>query len=113
MLAVVEHEQEARVADLAHERGDRVLLGAQVEPDRGGGLAGDQCRVADRGQLDEPRALRVVPRGELQREPRLAAAAGAGEREQPGVAQQPSELRQLALAPDEARQLARQAARGR
>ena len=49
------------------------------------------------------------PRGQLERQPRLAAAAGPGERQQPRVVERSAELAQLALAADEARQLVREA----
>ena len=47
---------------------------------------GNERRVAQRGQLDEPDAVRILVEhvaGHLQRQPRLAAAAGAGQRQQP------------------------------
>ena len=76
VLAVVEHEQHARVADQAAERGDRVApRSAAAAPSARGGLADHERRVADRGELDEPDAVCEavrLPRGQLEREPRLA-----------------------------------------
>ena len=53
------------------------------------------------------------PDSDLERQPRLAEAAHAGEREQPGGAQQPAQVGDLALAPDEGRHLLRQVVRRR
>ena len=43
VLAVVEHEQQVPVADLPRERVDRVALGAQLQPERGGRLLGHRA----------------------------------------------------------------------
>ncbi len=62
-------------------------------------------------EFDQPHAIRKRVEqvgGDLQREPRLAAAAGAGQREQPGLAQQRLHFRDFLFAADEARQLLRQ-----
>ena len=71
----------------------------------------DRARLAERCELHVPDAVGVavdpVGRG-LEREPRLAAAAGPGDGEQPRVVEQRVELRELGLTPDERRELGRQ-----
>ena len=114
VLAVVEHQQQARVADLGRERPDGIALGAQLHADRGGGLADHERRVPDRAQLHQAGAAieaGLAPRGQLERQPRLSAAPWAGEREQMRVAEPALELGQLAPAADEAREPAGEAAR--
>ena len=67
-------------------------------------------------QVDEPSAvgqLRQRVRRDLERQPRLAAAPGAGERHQLCAAQQPRDVRALALTADERGQLAREVAAAR
>ena len=59
------------------------LLG---DPQHGRHRLGHRGRVSDRGQLDHPHAVGEVvgqPVGNLQRQPRLAHPAGAGQRHQP------------------------------
>jgi hypothetical protein len=65
-------------------------------------------RVTQVGQLDQPDPVRERPPhvgGDPQREPRLADAAGAGQRQQPGRGQQALGLRQLTPPADKAGQL--------
>ena len=80
-------------------------------PDRAGDPGGDQHRVADRLERHEEHAVREVvrdARGELERQSRLARPARAGQRQQPGRAEQGRGLGQLGVATDEGRQLRRQ-----
>ncbi len=84
LLEVVEHEQGRPLPEvLLHPLDGRALRGEQA--DRGRDRRGDELGVGDRGQRHEPRAVRkaldAVAR-QRQREPRLAGAAGAREREQ-------------------------------
>ena len=104
MLAVVEDEQELSRCEVVEQR----LLGRaagerrDVECARGGG--GDEPFVGDARQLDERHAVGeplLEPPGELDRQPGLAAAADAGERQHPRVALKRRELSELVLAPDE------------
>ena len=82
LLEVVEHEQQLAAA----EDGGQALALGRAE------LLGDLRRhargVVERGELDEVRAVGEVrrgPVGELEREVRLADAAGPGQREQADV----------------------------
>ncbi len=111
MLAVVEHEQELARSEVS---GDRVHQGAtreraQIERLRDG--VGNVGALADRIELDEDRAVGMhvlaVAR-ELEREPCLARATRAGEREQAGTPEQRPQLSELVLASDERARLERQ-----
>ena len=104
MLAVVEDEQELARRQL---RGDRVHQGAarkRPQVEHLGNRVGDVGALADRIELDEDRAVgeRVLPAArELEREPRLAGATGAREREQAGAPEQRPQLGELVLASHE------------
>ena len=88
VLAVVENEQRLARGQMRHERlqgrarcGDRHADGQRrrLRHERG---------VAEARQVDEPSAvgqLRQRVRRDLERQPRLAAAPGAGERHEPGA----------------------------
>ncbi len=111
VLAVVENEQELASAQVALEEAERrsrlsLELRAPHAHSFGDGLR-HSCRVADRRQLDEPRAVCVLVNsssGSLDRKARLAHAARAGERHQPvfdeAVAHEPA----FVLAADETRE---------
>ena len=78
LLEVVEDEEHLALADVVGE--------AVLRAERLGDLVGDERRVADRRQLDPERAGLVVADelgGGLDRQARLARAAGAGERDEP------------------------------
>ena len=81
LLEVVQEEQELASAQLVLER----VLG---EPERLRDRRSDERRVDERGQADEPDAVGERA-GELvcrpKRDPRLAGAAGPGERDDPAV----------------------------
>jgi hypothetical protein len=75
-----------------------------------------QRGVGDRLQCDEPRAIGMLVEdfgGELQREPRLADAAGTQQGDQPRGFQKLPDMREVVLAADERRQLLRQIVRRR
>ena len=75
------------------------------------GFAGDQRRVAQRRQVQEPHAVRVQVQlfgRHLQRQPRLAQPAHAEQRDQPRLLQRVLDLVQLAFAADERAALVRQ-----
>ena len=100
MLEVVQHEQQALVADRCRER--------VLRPERLSGGRLDECGIGERSERDPPHPAVVVVRGRcgsLQREPRLAAATGPGQRHQPdvGAAQQGRNLVDLPLAAEERR----------
>ena len=113
MLAVVKNEQRLARGQVRDQRlqgrarsGDRHADGQRrrLRHERG---------VAEARQIDEPSAigqLRQRVGGGLERQPRLAAAPGPGERHEPGALQQASDLGALALTADERGQLAREVA---
>ena len=107
VLAVVEEEQQVLGLEKGRQGLDQRLAGRLAHAKgRGDGL-GHQRRVGERGQLDQPDAIRVARElgsRRLDRQPGLAAAAGAGQGEQPGGGEQSLDLGDLALASDEARQ---------
>ena len=105
MLAVVQHQQRAARGQVfeqpLHQR--PVALLAQAEHGRAGG--GHPFGVLQRREVDEPHAVGEcgpLLLRELQRQARLAAAADAGQRQQPRRRQQAREIGQRRLAPDEA-----------
>src|SRR5262250_3384932 len=70
-----------------------------------GDRARDQSHAGDRCEVDEPYAVTPdanLTSGFLQRQPRLAHAAGARQRDKTLLAQQALELPELSLSPDEA-----------
>ena len=96
------------------ERVDDVLSGQRPHVERRGDGVRHEPRIGQRGELDERRAVRVGRlggAGELEREPRLAGAAGPGERQQAGVAEQRAQLGELAPAADERARVGREPAR--
>ena len=113
VLAVVEYEHRLARRQMRDQRlhgrarrGDRHANGERrrLSHERG---------VAEARQVDEPSAvgqLRARVGGGFERQARLAAAPGAGERHEPGALQQPRDIRALALAADERGQLAREVA---
>jgi hypothetical protein len=78
--------------------------GLVPESDRVGDGLDDQPGIRQRCQIDESHiALEALatPAGELEGQPRLAAAAGADRREQPGRRFESEERLDVALASDE------------
>jgi hypothetical protein len=76
---------------------------------RRGDFARDDRRVGDRGEIDpgNPGVATGFRRRDLAGESRLAASAGAGQREQTCRADQPRQLAELVAATDEPRQVDR------
>ena len=116
VLAVVEHDEQLAVLDMGGERFDQrpSRLVAHREDLRGD--ARNQRRIADRRQIDEPDAIRKVLHqvgGDLQRQPRLAETAHPQQRQQPRLPEQVLGVAELALAPDERRDLLRKIVRRR
>ena len=114
MLAVVEHHEQLPVAQISRHRlldgARRTVLDAQDLRHR----VGHQRPAGEPGELDEPHAVRRVPKqpgGGFEREAGLATAARPGKRQQAMAAGEADDLPKLALAPDEARELERQVAR--
>ncbi len=114
VLAVVDDQQHLAVLRVLHQRLDdrapRLLLHAEHRRDR----LRHEPRVRHRRELDEPDAVGVVVDdlgADLQRQSRLADAAGAGQRQQPRRREESADLGELALAPDERGDLERQVVR--
>ena len=99
VLAVVEHEQQRSRRENVDHRIDEVLSRQRANVERSRDRLRDQPCVRERGQLDErrPRLVRRLgASGELEREPRLAGAAGPGQGEE---ARAPEQRLQLGRAP--------------
>ena len=107
VLEVVQLQEHLLVAQVLLEQLARAAparLGQAQAPGDGGR---HQPLVAQRGQVDERHPVGVAlgqPSGGGQRQPRLAAAAHARQRDQPRLGQQVRDRRQLRLPPDEAGQ---------
>ena len=104
VLAVVQHDEGAPLcqvgAQAVNQRRLRLLAHTQHRRQRGG----DALRLAQRRQIDKPDAIgegRHLLLRQLQRQPRLAAAADARQRQQAGLQQQLRALPQAGLAANE------------
>ena len=78
----------------------RQRRGAQAERTEQRGR--ERVAVAERGQLGQP-GRAVLPGGQLERQPRLARAAGPDERDEPVAAEQLARALEIGVAADEAR----------
>ncbi len=110
MLAIVEDEQRLLVPEI----GRRTVDGRAPVRDRDADAAahdiGDDLRVEDRSQLDHPDAVRRVAEHrtpDLDGEPGLSGASGAGQRHEPMQRQARPDLRLLHVSADVGRQLRR------
>ena len=86
LLEVVEDEQRDERLEVRPERLRDRDARFLADAERGGDRARDEARVADRGEIDEPRPAREPigdRRGQAQREARLARAARSGQGQQP------------------------------
>ena len=110
VLAVVEYNHasaSARRPTTARARSDP----GAASPRAHRPAPGRRLRIGQRRQLDPPAAVGELLECvgcHLQRQPRLAAAARADQRQHPRGAEQPSDLLELPFPPDEAGQLLRQ-----
>ena len=114
LLAVVEDEQRLAAAQLLHQGVDQRAVALLTQADRLGDGRGDEFGIPHRGEVDPPHPAGMTIGGfggALEREPRLSAAPGAGQRDQPVVLDELGELGELRLAGDERRQLHRQVVR--
>ncbi|HSC24319.1 MAG TPA: hypothetical protein VLG08_11440 [Casimicrobiaceae bacterium] len=85
VLGIVEHQEQTHRAQVLGERLQHRLAGLLLQSERRDRRLGDEIRIPQRGELDEPCAIAVAMDGALgdaQRESRLADAAGARERQQ-------------------------------
>ncbi len=86
VLAVVEHEQHFPIADRVRQRVGGNVAAPGVEAEHDGDRGGDQAGVRPRRQLDQPDVVAEGGQqgaGDLQRQPRLADAAGAHDSDRP------------------------------
>ena len=103
LLEVVEHEQRLAIGQVAGEAVERCRPRRFHEREARRDRRDDQLRIADRVEGDEPRAILELaghPSRELDRQPRLARAAGTGQRDQALLA---ARARQARPAPTRAR----------
>ena len=104
VLAVVEHQQHPLGPQTLRQGLGGRLPGLLPQPQGGGDRPRHQGRVRQRLKLRKPRPVGIVLahlRGRLQGQPRLAAAAAPGQRDQPVVPEQALDGRKLALPADE------------
>ena len=114
VLAVVQDEQQRARREVLEHRVDDVLSRQRPRVERRRDSVGHELRIGDGRELDERRASLVRRLGaarELQREPRLAGAAGPRERQQARVPEQRAQLAELAPAADERARIGRQRSR--
>ncbi len=112
MLAVVEHEQRVPIAQRLEQGVPGGANAVAPHAQRVGHVVRDQLGIGQGSELHPTDAVRVAPArahaaGHLERQARLAGAAGTGEGEEPGALQQVLHGSGLALAPDERGQLRR------
>ena len=104
VLAVVEGDHHVVTAHREH-RGDRGLAEAAVAGETESKLDGwgDRDRIAKRCKIDPYDGQALESRDHLIRDPRLAATARAGQRQQPRSGAEPTQRGQFAFSSDEAR----------
>jgi hypothetical protein len=105
VLAVVQQQQQFAVAEVFAQHGLRPAAGLVVHPERLGDSVRHQGRILHVFEFDDPDPVRERPghdRCDPVGEPRLAHAAHSGERDEPYVGEEPADVRNVALAPDEA-----------
>ena len=116
MLAVVQNDQQTPVAHVLDERLDHRSSRIFLHAEHGGDRFGDERIVAQRRELDEPYAVRMLVHRfgrDLQRQPRLAEPARTDEGQQSAAAKQPDDGAHLRFAADERCDLLRQVVRRR
>ena len=111
VLAVVEDQQHGPVAQVRDERVDDRQAALLPDAERRRDRLRHEARIRDRRELDEPRAVGEAVEHvgrELERQPRLADAPGAEQRQQARPLERLPRFVELVLAPDERRRLNRQ-----
>ena len=114
VLAVVQHHQQAALADRLHQRIRHRAARLQADAQHIRHRHRHQLRVAERGQVGEPHPLPSAigqPGRHLQPQPGLARPARPSQRHQPRGAHQRPHRGQLHLPADEARHLRGQVGR--
>ncbi len=108
MFAVVEQQQRALALQVRDQRLEERFPRHFAHAARGRDFGQDERRIAQRRQIDEPHAV-IEPveeaRSQFLSAARLAEAAGTEQRDEAGAFEQPFDLRDDILAPDEAREL--------
>ncbi|OLT06129.1 hypothetical protein BJF90_18340 [Pseudonocardia sp. CNS-004] len=116
VFAVVEHQQQPLGAQELHQPAGPVEPRPLADGQRGADRVDDRGRVADRRELDEPRAV-GEPGGRgarrVQRQHRLPDPADPDDGHDPGVAHGGHEVLGITLAPDQDGAVGRQVARDR
>ena len=113
MLAVIQHQEQLLIAQVHDERfhqGQARMLGDSEHRRQG---VDDLFRIADRGKLTEPRAVRKIGQhllGDLQGETRLAHPTNPGERDNAHVSEGVDRAAYFLLASDKGADLERQVA---
>ncbi len=118
VLEVVEHEQRVLRDEVRREALDERPRGTLLHAELGRDRADDETRLGERRQLDEDDAVLEVVRGVPRRpqgEPRLAGAAGPGQRHETSlrITQERGQTLELLLPSDERGRLRRQVVRAR
>ena len=116
LLAVVEDEHRLAALQLLHQRVHERPAALLAQADRPGDGRGHELGIPHRGEVDPPHPAGMPVGGcggALEREPRLSASSGAGQRDQSVVLDELGELGELRVARDERRQLHRQIVRER
>ncbi len=114
LFEVVEDQQQTLVPEPVGQRLVDRSRGALRDAEGAGDPRRDEHGIADGLEGNEEDAVREVvrcPGRQLERQPRLAGPARAGERQQPGRGEQAGRRLELGVAPDERRQLGRQVVR--
>ncbi len=118
VFEVVEHQQHLAVAKVLLQRVRRLDVGARVvDAERTGDRIGHEVGIPELRQVDEEDAVGELDRelrGGLQREPGLADAARAGQREQADarIAEQRAHVGDLGASADQGRDRRREVASG-
>ena len=110
VLEVVEQQQQFLRTQILAKAFDQCPAAHLLHAQRARHRGGDEGRVVDRGEVDEPHAVRERVddlHRHLQPEPRLAGAAGPGERQEPrvGCEQNLASGRDVPFAADQRREL--------
>ena len=103
MLAVIEEQQSGAGLQIGAERLPKRLLRLLMQAQHGRDGLHHEIRIGYRSEVHEPDPVRrmVDPiRGGLERQPRLAGASGAHQRQRGGLVQHLPDLGDLAIAAD-------------
>jgi hypothetical protein len=104
VLAVVDHQQQVAIGEVAAQRLHRSSRAAAADVERSGDLGGG---VGARRKVDQPDPVPPSPdltAGNLNRQPRLPDPGGTGQRHEPGPAEHFADPIEFARAADQRRQ---------